>query len=114
MTVIFVLLLAVTVLYLILKQDVLCGIGIILTLVLGILVIYGILSAPEESGGERAQTVEHRGVRHKGDAPRVDPEDMLQSNKRKKRNEHDEDAEADEDLFIAYEAMNDWEDLEDL
>ncbi len=27
---------------------------------------------------------------------------------------NDEDVEADEDLAIAYEAMNDWEDFEDL
>ena len=47
-TILFVSIVILTVLYLILRRDILCGIGVILTLVLGLLVIYEIMTAPAE------------------------------------------------------------------
>jgi len=94
----FVTLIAALILYLILKQDWICGIGVVITLIMGMVIIAAmIFSRPAKS--ESTYTVASR-----------KPSSTL-----KKDGQYaDEDAEADEDLVIAYEAMNDWEDFENL
>jgi hypothetical protein len=94
----FVTLIAALVLYLILKQDWICGVGIIIVLIMGIIIIGDIiLSRPVKS-----DSTYNAASRKPSTTVKKDGQYM------------DEDAEADEDLVIAYEAMNDWEDFEEL
>ena len=114
-TILFVSIVVLTVLYLILGYDMLCRAGTVLTAVLGIVIIYEIFTGGPSTGASsqpsetRYSEPPKRGVKLSGEDVRR-ALDMSESTKEK----NDEDAEADEDLAIAYEAMNDWEDFEDL
>ena len=111
-TILFISIAILTVLYLILKADVLCSIGILLTAILGIVIIYDIFTgAPStESSVQPSETTRYsetpKGMR------KVTDEDMRRlmgisgDEQKKKKTGNDEDAEADEDLAIAYEAVN--------
>ena len=97
-TALFVTLIAALILYLILKQDWICGIGVVITLIMGMVIIADIVLS-RSAKSERTYTAASR----------------KPSTTVKKDGQYtDEDAEADEDLVIAYEAMNDWEDFENL
>lgn len=110
-TILFVSIVVLTVLYLLLGYDYLCSIGTLLTAILGIVIIYDIFTGGPSTG----QSNQYTDPVHT-EAPKkrkkISDEDMRRAlgvSESTKKN--DEDAEADEDLVIAYEAMNDWEDF---
>ncbi len=107
-TVLFIALLFVVILYLVRYLDGFCALGMVLSLLLGIAVIYDIITSSKTT--ETAEEYMHR----QPITPSKPLNEILTEEEKKEREAWEEDAEADEDLFIAYEAMNDWEDFEGL
>ena len=114
-TILFVSIVMLTVLYLILGYDILCSTGTLLTAILGIVIIYELFTGGPSTGAS-GQSSETRHSEPPKGMKKVTEEDMRRAmgTSESTKTKNDEDAEADEDLFIAYEAMNDWEDFEGL
>ena len=105
-TILFVSIVILTVLYLILSYDILCKIGTVLTAILGIAILYELFTGGPSSDGPRPPSTSH--TEHRGKKISMDDvQRILEEPKGDKKIRDEEDAEADEDLFIAYEAMND-------